>query len=318
MESAAQNALYPVIQPYDDGRLAVSDGHEIYYCQYGNPAGQPALVLHGGPGAGAGPNTPRFFDPATYRIVVFDQRGCGRSTPHGELAANTTWHLVADIERLRSHLAIGQWLLFGGSWGSTLALVYAATHPGNVTGLILRGIFTLRRHEIDWFYQSGANALLPDAFDRYRDPIPPTERDDLIAAYYQRLTDPDIAVRLAAARHWTAWEAEASSMGQQIATPPPDEFALAFARIECHYFVNGGFLDYDGWVLDQIERIRQHPVTIVQGRLDLVTPLQNAWDLVRAWPEAELTINPDAGHSAFDSANVRELIRATERFKSAC
>ncbi|NNC22820.1 prolyl aminopeptidase [Salinisphaera sp. USBA-960] len=316
MDSNAHSALFSVSEPFDDSRLAASDGHEIAYRQYGNPNGQPAIILHGGPGAGAGPNSPRFFDPVAYRIVVFDQRGCGRSTPHSTLASNTTWHLVDDIERLRRHLAIEQWLVFGGSWGSTLGLIYAETHPQRVTALILRGIFLLRRHEIAWFYQSGASALLPEAFEQYYEFIPPAERDDLVGAYYRRLTDSDYSVRVAAARRWTAWEAAATSLGQITNSDgPSDNFAVAFARIECHYFANAGFLESDDWILERVGRLRDIPATIVQGRLDLITPMRNAWALHRAWPAAELVVTPDAGHSAFDPSNVRALVHATERFK---
>ncbi len=321
MDCETRRTLFPASEPFEQGRLPVSDGHELAYRQYGNPAGKPAIILHGGPGAGAGANSPRFFDPAKYRIVVFDQRGCGQSTPHAKLAANTTWHLVDDIERLREHLAIERWLVFGGSWGSTLGLIYAEIYPDRVTGLILRGIFMLRRLEIAWFYQNGASALLPEAFENYCNYIPSEERDDLVAAYYRRLTSDNFDVRLAAARRWTAWEAAASSSSQPYSSKqagevrPPDDFVLAFARIECHYFNNAGFLDRDDWILAYSDRIRQIPGVIVQGRFDLVTPMQNAWALHRAWPEAEWVINFDAGHSAFDTSNLRSLVEATERFK---
>lgn len=315
MDTDARKALYPTSEPFAEGRLTVSEGHELHYRQYGNPAGKPALILHGGPGAGAGPNSPRFFDPSVYRIVVFDQRGCGRSTPRAELRANTTWHLVEDIERLRVHLAIERWLLFGGSWGATLALIYAETHPDRVTTLILRGVFTLTRNEIDWFYKAGASALLPEAFDVFRSHIPVAERNDLIDAYYRRLTDVDPQVQLAAAHRWAAWETAASTLGQRVGDPPSDAFVLAFARIECHYFAWGGFLPRDDWITAHVDRLRNIPVVLVNGRLDLVTPAHNAWALQRAWPQAELHIGADAGHSAFDASNMRALMQATERFK---
>lgn len=318
MDTDTRSALYPASEPFTEGRLAVSDGHELYYRQYGNPAGKVVLILHGGPGAGAGPNSPRFFDPNAYRIVVFDQRGCGRSTPHAELTANTTWHLVADIERLRVHLAIERWLLFGGSWGATLALIYAETHPDRVTALILRGVFTFTQREIDWFYKAGANALLPEAFEAFRDYIPAAERDDLIGAYYRRLTDLDPQVQRTAAQRWAAWETAASTLGYRVGNPPANDFVLAFARIECHYFIQGGFLPRDDWILAHVDRLHNIPAVLVNGRLDLVTPVRNAWALQRAWPQAELQIGTDAGHSAFDTSNMRALMQATERFKPRC
>ncbi|WP_348767840.1 prolyl aminopeptidase [uncultured Salinisphaera sp.] len=310
--------LYPHIEPYDSGQLAVDSRHTLYYEQCGNPDGKPVVFLHGGPGGGAGPSSRRFFDPAHYRIVLFDQRGCGRSTPYADLVDNTTWHLVADIERLREHLHIERWQVFGGSWGSTLALTYAQAHPERVSELVLRGIFMLRRAEMLWFYQQGANALFPDAFEPYRDHIPAGEQGDLISAYYRRLTSDDEQTRLEAARRWSVWEGAASYLKPSIEaqnTNAASRFALAFARIECHYFVHGGFFERDDQLLVNIDRIRDIPCVIVHGRYDVVCPLANAWDLHRAWPEADLRITPDAGHSAFEPGNRHALLEATDGFR---
>ena len=309
--------LYPEIEPFETGRLPVGDGHELYFEQCGNPDGKPVVFLHGGPGAGCSPKARRFFDPRRYRIVLFDQRGCGRSTPHASLVANTTWHLVADIERLRMHLGIERWQVFGGSWGSTLALAYAQTHPNRVTELVLRGIFMLRLWELEWFYQAGADALFPDAWDDYLAAIPPVERGDLMSAYYRRLTSPDPQVQVEAARAWAVWEARTSFLYQDlrhVEASSADLFALAFSRIECHYFVHGGFFDRDDQLLANAYRLRGIPAVIVQGRYDVVCPARSAWDLKQAWPEADLRIVPDAGHSAFEPGNAHELILATDRF----
>ena len=310
-------SLYPEIEPFNSGTLAVSPLHTLYYEESGNPNGKPVVFLHGGPGGGTNPKCRRFFDPAIYRIVLFDQRGCGKSTPHAELTDNTTWDLVADIERIRMHLSIDRWQVFGGSWGSTLALAYAQTHPDKVTELVLRGIFLLRRSELEWFYQQGCNALYADAWETYRDAIPEVERADMMSAYYRRLTSPDAATRVAAARAWSVWEGATSFLWQDrthIASSGEDEFALAFARIECHYFVNGGFLEHDDQLLRNVERIRHIPAVIVQGRYDVVCPMRSAWDLHRAWPEADLKIVQDAGHSAFEPGIMHELLEATDRF----
>ncbi len=310
-------SLYPEIEPFNSGTLAVSPLHTLYYEESGNPNGKPVVFLHGGPGGGTNPKCRRFFDPAIYRIVLFDQRGCGKSTPHAELTDNTTWDLVADIERIRTHLSIDRWQVFGGSWGSTLALAYAQTHPARVTELVLRGIFLLRRSELEWFYQQGCNALYADAWETYRDAIPEVERADMMSAYYRRLTSPDAATRVAAARAWSVWEGATSYLWQDrthIASSGQDEFALAFARIECHYFVNGGFLEHDDQLLRNVERIRHIPAVIVQGRYDVVCPMRSAWDLHRAWPEANLKIVQDAGHSAFEPGIMHELLEATDRF----
>jgi len=309
--------LYPPIEPFVTGTLQVSDRHTLYFEECGNPGGKPVVLLHGGPGAGCSPNMRRFHDPAKYRIVLFDQRGSGKSTPHADLVANTTWDLVSDIEKLREHLGIEKWQVFGGSWGSTLALAYAETHPERVTELVLRGIFMLRRWELEWFYQEGASRLFPDAWDEYLKPIPVVERGDLISAYHRRLTSEDEAERLAAAQAWSVWEASTSLLRQDptfIDAHKGDAFALAFARIECHYFVNGGFFETEDQLLRNAHKLRDIPGTIVHGRYDVVCPVQNAWDLFKVWPEANLTICPTAGHSAFEPENIDALIRATDRY----
>ncbi|BDU78496.1 prolyl aminopeptidase [Mesoterricola sediminis] len=312
-----QTWLYPPIEPYATGRLRVSDVHELYYEESGNPQGRPVVFLHGGPGGGSDPKQRRFFHPDKYRIVNFDQRGCGQSTPHACLEANTTWDLVEDIERLRTHLGIARWQVFGGSWGSTLALAYAEKHPEACTELVLRGIFLLRRQEIDWFYQRGASVLYPDAWEAYEAAIPPAERGDFLAAYHRRLTSPDAAVRLAAAKAWSTWEGSTSRLlpdADFTGHFGEDEFALAFARIECHYFANHGWLDPEDQLLRDVDRIRHLPAVIVQGRYDVVCPMESAWALHRAWPEADFVITPDSGHSAFDPPNSRALVAATDRF----
>jgi proline iminopeptidase len=310
-------ALYPEIEPHSTGTLRVSSLHSIYYEESGNPDGKPVVFLHGGPGGGTDPKQRRFFDPQAYRIVLFDQRGCGQSTPHAELRENTTWDLVADIEKLRSHLAIDRWQVFGGSWGSTLALAYAQTHPRRVSELVLRGIFLLRRAELLWFYQDGASALFPDAWEAFLAPIPSAERGDLMKAYHRRLTSDDPATRLEAARAWSVWEASTSFLLQRpdyIANAAGDDFALAFARIEAHYFVHRGFLEREQQLIENIGRLRHIPSVIVQGRYDVVCPMASAWQLHRAWPEAELVVVPDAGHSAFEPGILEALVAATDRF----
>ncbi len=310
----------PEIEPHRTGMLRVSDLHEIYYEESGNPEGKPVVFVHGGPGGGTEPRQRRFFDPAAYRIVLFDQRGCGQSRPHAELRENTTWELIADMERIREHLGIRRWQVFGGSWGSTLALAYAEEHPDRVTELVLRGIFLLRKQEIDWFYQRGADAMFPDAWEDYLAPIPPTRSGgDLLSAYHRRLTSDDPAVRQAAARAWAVWEGRTSCLYENpdlVARTAGDAFALAFARIECHYFVNGGFFARDTALLEGVGKIRHIPTVIVQGRYDVVCPAESAWALHRAFPEADLRIVPDAGHSAFEPGNLHELILATDRFRA--
>jgi proline iminopeptidase len=309
--------LYPPIKPFNTGRLRVSPVHEIYFEESGNPAGKPVVFLHGGPGGGSQPKQRRFFHPDKYHIVNFDQRGCGKSTPNASLEANTTWDLVGDIEKIREHLGIDRWQVFGGSWGSALALAYSETYPDRVAELVLRGIFLLREQEIDWFYQRGASVLYPDAWERYASHIPEPERGDLVLAYYRRLTSKDPTVRLAAAKIWSVWEGATSKLLPDAASTAhyeEDEFALAFARIEAHYFVNKGFMKTDAQLLEDTSRIRHIPGVIVQGRYDVVCPMESAWALHRAWPEADLIITPDCGHSAFDPPNSRALIAATDKF----
>lgn len=310
--------LYPPVEPHVSGYLRVSATHEIYWEECGNPQGKPAVFLHGGPGAGSDLRARRFFDPEAYRIVVFDQRGCGRSRPHASLVENTTRHLIADIEQLRQHLNIERWLVFGGSWGSTLALAYAQKHPQQVSELVLRGIFLLRRWELEWFYQHGASVLFPDRWENYLAAIPPAERQDLISAFYRRLTGNDREQQVAAARAWSVWEASTSFLRvneDNVSKWGEEEFAIAVARIECHYFVNGGFFDDENQLLRDIATIRSIPGVIVQGRYDVVCPARSAWDLHKAWPEADLRIVPDAGHSAFEAGITHELICATDRFR---
>jgi len=318
--TAARRTLYPAIEPYRSGWLRVSPLHEIYWEESGNPKGKPALFVHGGPGAGADPRSRRFFDPKRYRIVVFDQRGCGRSRPHASLEDNTTWLLVADIERLRTFLGIERWLVFGGSWGSTLALAYSQAHPRRVSELVLRGIFMLRKLEIDWFYQDGAGALFPDRWENYLAAIPRREHGDLVRAYYRRLTSPNRATRVRAARAWSIWEAATSHLIMDDANIDKwgeEDFAVAVARIECHYFVNRGFLRREDQLLRGVARIRHIPSVIVQGRYDVVCPIRTAWDLHRRWPEADFRVVPDAGHSALEPGNTHELVSATDRYAKA-
>jgi len=312
--------LYPEVDCYNSGKLRVSQLHEIYYEESGNPKGKPVVFLHGGPGGGSEPKQRRFFHPAKYRIVLFDQRGCGRSTPYASLAENTTWALVSDIEELRRHLEIDRWQVFGGSWGSTLALAYAEAHPDRVTELVLRGIFLLRKQEIEWFYQRGASILYPDAWEAYVGHIPEEERSDLLAAYHRRLTSDNPEVRLAAARVWSGWEGRTSKLipeAEFVGHYEEAEFAMAFARIEAHYFVNQGFLQTDDQLLRDAHRIRHIPGVLVQGRYDVVCPMESAWALHRAWPEADMIITPDSGHSAFDPPNSRALVAATDKFAGA-
>lgn len=307
--------LYPALEPYQSEMLRVSPLHTIYFEQCGNPNGRAALALHGGPGGGLSPEMRRFFDPDRYRVVLMDQRGCGRSTPHAEIAENTTWDLVADIERVREKLGIEKWLVFGGSWGSTLALAYAIKHPERVAGLVLRGIFLLTKAEIGWFYQNGASNIFPDAFDRYIAPIPEAERGDLLHAFHKRLTSSDREERIRAARAWARWEGETISFAGPSALPSrfnEDRFVEAFARIECHYFVNGGFFDSDGWLLQQAPILRAIPGRIVHGRYDMCTPLASAWALKKQWPEAQLDIIHDAGHSSLEPGIIDSLVRATD------
>ena len=309
--------LYPPIKPYQQGKLPVSELHTLYFEEVGNPKGRPIVFLHGGPGGGIDDLYRRYFNPKLWRVVLFDQRGCGQSTPHAELRENTTWDLVADIERLREHLGIEHWTVFGGSWGSTLALAYSQTHPKRCTGLILRGIFLLRRKELLWFYQEGANYLFPDAWENYLAPIPPEERHDLLSAYRKRLTSSDEQERLTAARAWSQWEAATSKLYpslELINKFTDDNFAEAFARIENHYFMHGGFWEPDDQLLRNMNKISDIPGVIVQGRYDVVCPMISAWELHRAWPKSKWVVVPDAGHSLTEPGITAALLEATDRF----
>ena len=309
--------LYLPIEPYTQGNLKVCELHTIHFEESGNPEGKPVIFLHGGPGGGIEPIYRQYFDPKKWRIVIFDQRGCGQSTPHAELRENTTWDLVSDIEKLREHLGIEKWVVFGGSWGSTLSLAYSQTYPHRCKGLILRGIFMLRRKELLWFYQEGASHIFPDAWEEYLKPIPPDERDDLLSAYYKRLTSEDREIRARAARAWSIWEASTSKLFQSeelIQKFGESQFSDAFARIECHYFVNGGFLERENQLLENVDRIRHIQAAIVQGRYDVVCPLITAWELHKAWPEAEFIVVPDAGHSMTEPGIRSALIDATDKF----
>ncbi|MEM7437138.1 MAG: prolyl aminopeptidase [Myxococcota bacterium] len=309
--------LFPDIAPFDAGHLRVDDRHSVYYEQCGNPTGKAAVFVHGGPGGGSHPVHRRFWDPSAYRIVLFDQRGCGRSTPHAELDNNTTWDLIADMERIREHLGIDRWQLFGGSWGSTLSLAYAQQHPERVTELVLRGIFLLRRREIDWYYQEGAGRIFPEAWEKFLAPIPTDERGDMVRAYHARLTSADREVRMEAARAWSTWEGSTSRLVPDpslIARTGEDRFAEAFARIECHYFRNDGFFDDDEQLLKNIGKIQHLPAVIVQGRYDVVCPAESAYELHRAWPSSRLHIVPTAGHSALEPGITERLVEATQAF----
>lgn len=318
------DALYPPIEPYDSGELLVGDGHRVYWEVSGNPDGKPVVLLHGGPGSGTSPWQRRFFDPAAYRIVLFDQRGCGRSTPHaGEPGADlrhvTTAHLLADLELLRRNLGIRRWQVFGGSWGSALALAYAQAHPEAVSEMVLRGIFTLRRAELEWFYEGGAGALYPDRWEAFVAPIPVLERSRMIDAYHRRLFDPDPEVHVPAAVAWSTWEAATVTLRpdeEHIAAMSDPRTATAFARIENHFFVHRGWWR-EGQLLAGVDRIRHIPAVIVQGRHDVCTPMMTAWDLHRAWPEAELVVVDDAGHSATEPGIQRALRAATDGFAAA-
>ncbi len=309
--------LYPEIEPYEEGRLKVSELHELHYEVCGNPEGKPIVFLHGGPGGGVEPGHRRFFDPARWKIILFDQRGCGKSTPYAELRENTTWDLVADIERLREHLKIDSWTVFGGSWGSTLALAYAQTHPDRCLGLILRGIFTLRRKELLWFYQEGTSEIFPEAWESYLAPIPVEERGDLMAAYHKRLTSEDRATRLEAAAAWSQWEGATSRlvpdpvMTAKYAAP---QHAEAFARIESHYFVNKGFFDSDDQLLRGIDVMRHIPGVIIHGQYDVVCPPTTAWELHKAWPEAKFLLIPASGHSVAEEGICSALVEQADRF----
>ena len=311
-----ENKLFPPIEPYDTGFIKKGK-HEIYYEQCGNPKGKPAIFLHGGPGGGCGSLSRRFFNPKKYRIILFDQRGCGRSKPHTCLEDNTTWHLIEDIESIRERLDIKKWLVFGGSWGSTLAIAYAQKHPKNVSQMVLRGIFMLRQKELQWFYQYGASEMYPEAWQGFLKEIPENERDDLIEAYRTIFYGKNKEKQLSAAKAWSKWEASCSFINYNpdaVSESTNAEFALAFALIENHYFVNKGFLDYENQLLDNIDIIRDIPSIIIQGRYDVVCPPTTAYELHSQWPESELVIAPFSGHSAFEKEITHELIKATNKF----
>lgn len=317
--SDPEDFLYPTLQPFNTGMLQVSPVHQLYYEECGNPYGKPVIMVHGGPGGGCSDNMRRFHDPRVYHIILLDQRGSGRSKPHASLVDNTTWHLVEDMETLRRHLSLDKWQVFGGSWGSTLSIAYAIKHPTRVTELILRGIFHLRKQEIDFYYQHGANFIYPDRWEAYRDAIPKDERENFLLAYHKRLTNEDPKIRIPAALAWTTWEKTTSNL-----IPPTDaanksmqeeKFAEAFARIENHYFVNKGFFPTDEFLIENADTIRHIPTIIVQGRYDVVCPMKTAWDFHKAFPESELRIVQTAGHSAMEPGIAKELVDATNKFK---
>ena len=314
----SRRSLYPETEPFASGFMETPEGFRVYYEECGNPKGKPCVILHGGPGGAINPTMRRFFDPKRWRMLLFDQRGCGRSLPNASLEHNTTWTLIEDIEALRKQVGCEKWTVFGGSWGSTLALAYAATHPERVEALVLRGIFTLTEREVRWFYQDGASAIFPDAWEKFLAPIPEAERGDLLMAYHRRLTHPDLHVQREAAAAWSRWEGDTISIRGPEARPAKfneTDFAVAFARIECHYFVNDAWVDPARDLLANVGKIRGIPGVIVQGRYDVVCPMDSAWALHRAWPEAELVIVGDAGHSANEPGITSALIEATDRFR---
>lgn len=312
-----RKGLYPPVTPYSSGYLRVSPLHELYYEECGNPQGKPVVFLHGGPGAGINAAARRFFDPQVYRVILFDQRGAGKSRPHASTEENTTWKLVEDIETLRTFMGVERWQVFGGSWGSTLALAYAQKHPERVTELVLRGIFLLRHQEIQWFYQQGASSVFPDHWENFLAPVPDDQREDMVASYARLLSSPNREERLHAARAWSLWEGVTSNLEMAdagVTQFAADDFALALARIEVHYFVNNGFFDDPDQLLRDVDIIRHIPTVIVQGRYDLVCPMVSAWDLHKVWPEAGFFVVPDAGHSSFEPGIIHELVTATQGF----
>jgi len=314
-EPRARRPLFPENEPIATGFIDTGDGHEVFFEDCGARQGKPCVILHGGPGGAINPTMRRFFDPLRWRMTLFDQRGCGRSRPNASLERNTTWTLIEDIERLRERAGVEKWTVFGGSWGSTLALAYAAKHPERVEALVLRGVFLLTKRELDWFYQDGASMLFPDAWERFLAPIPEAERRDLLTAYHRRLTHPERRVRAEAAAAWSQWEGDTLSIRGPEARPAKfneEDFAIAFARIESHYFVNGGFFEHNGWLFEQIERLRGIPAWIVQGRFDVVTPLHSAWAVKQRWPEARFDLVWDAGHASTEPGIIDGLVRATD------
>ncbi|MFV0388950.1 MAG: prolyl aminopeptidase [Pyrinomonadaceae bacterium] len=312
--------LYPEIEPFETGMIQVSELHRVYYERCGNPEGIPVVFLHGGPGGGLMPMYRRYFDPAAYHILLFDQRGSGQSTPHAELRENTTWDLIEDIETLREKFGIEKWYVFGGSWGSTLSLAYAETHPNRVSGLVLRGIFLTRPKELRWFYQHGASEIFPDFWESFRDEIPADERDDMMKAYYKRLTSEDLFVRISAARRWSVWEGATSKLipdAGLIDHWEDENEALALARIECHYFMNNSFFPTENYLIENVAKIAHIPTVIVQGRYDVVCPMVSAWELHRAFPAADLKVIGDAGHSISEKGIISALVSATDAFRDS-
>lgn len=312
-QKRAVQYLYPAIDPFDQRMLDTGDGHTIYVEQCGNPKGQPVIVLHGGPGGGCSPAMRRYFDPDVYRVVLFDQRGCGRSRPHASVVNNTTWHLVSDIERIRETLDIEEAVIFGGSWGATLALIYAISHPDRVRQLVLRGVFMMTQVELEWFYGGGAGQFWPEPWARFSELVPEDERGDLIAAYHQRLFSGDVRTETRFAQNWSAWEnALASVYSNGQGGEAPGDYARAFARLENHYFINRGFLEEDGWILKNIDRIADVPGVIVQGRYDMICPPRRAWELAKAWPGADLRMIRNAGHALSEPGISSELVRVMD------
>ena len=311
--------LFPNIEPFNTFHLPVSDLHTIYVEESGNKNGKPVIFLHGGPGGGVDPKYRRYFNPDKWRIIMFDQRGCGKSTPFAELKENTTWDLVDDIEKIRNHLSIDNWIVFGGSWGSTLSLAYSQTYPNSCKGLILRGIFLVRKKEIDWFYQEGANNIFPDRWESFLAPIPIEKRDNLMQAYYEILTGDDHSKKIEAAKAWSTWEGSTVRLMQDenfISDFSDEKFAEAFARIECHYFMNNCWFNSNNHLIENVDKIRHIPGVIIHGRYDIICPVVQAWDLHQAWPEADLHIIPDAGHSIFEEGIKDKILEYTEKFSS--
>lgn len=311
--------LFPNIEPFNTFHLPVSDLHTIYVEESGNKNGKPVIFLHGGPGGGVDPKYRRYFNPDKWRIIMFDQRGCGKSTPFAELKENTTWDLVDDIEKIRNHLSIDNWVVFGGSWGSTLSLAYSQTYPNSCKGLILRGIFLVRKKEIDWFYQEGANNIFPDRWESFLAPIPIEKRDNLMQAYYEILTGDDHSKKIEAAKAWSTWEGSTVRLMQDenfISDFSDEKFAEAFARIECHYFMNNCWFNSNNHLIENVDKIRHIPGVIIHGRYDIICPVVQAWDLHQAWPEADLHIIPDAGHSIFEEGIKDKILEYTEKFSS--